>query len=102
MSLLTKRQSQVVHWISEGLPNREISLKLGISEHTVSNYLFRIFNKLGVSNRLDLARYAIKQRHDSESQLQENSLAIENLPSDHPKPRPASKAERRRVGSVPA
>jgi DNA-binding NarL/FixJ family response regulator len=102
MVLLTKRESQVVLWISEGLPNREISLKLGISEHTVSNYLFRIFNKLGVSNRLELALYAIKQRHDSKSQLHKNSLPIENLLSDHTEPRSASKAERRRVRSVQA
>jgi DNA-binding NarL/FixJ family response regulator len=89
MVLLTKRESQVVHWISEGLPNREISLKLGISEHTVSNYLFRIFNKLGVSNRLELALYAIKQRHESESHFEQNSLLIEDLLSDDPEPRSA-------------
>jgi len=32
------------------------------SEHTVRNYLFRIFNKVGTSNRLELALYAIDQR----------------------------------------
>src|ERR1035437_7160593 len=103
MSLLTKRESQVVHWISEGLPNREISQKLGISEHTVSNYLFRIFNKLGVSNRLELALYAIKQRHDSESQLEQSSLLMEDLllVSD-PGPRHTSKVAIRRIESVPA
>jgi DNA-binding NarL/FixJ family response regulator len=35
---------------------------LHLSEHTVRNYLFRIFNKLGVSTRLELALYAINQR----------------------------------------
>jgi hypothetical protein len=44
------------------LPWRDISLELRLSEHTVRNYLFRIFNKLGVSARLELAVYAIHQR----------------------------------------
>jgi DNA-binding NarL/FixJ family response regulator len=61
LNLLTKRETQLVQLISQGMPTKEISLKLGISEHTVSNYLFRIYNKIGVSNRLELALYAIKQ-----------------------------------------
>jgi DNA-binding NarL/FixJ family response regulator len=66
LSLLTKRETQLVQLIAEGMPTREITSKLGISEHTVSNYLFRIYNKVGVSNRLELALCAIKQREDDE------------------------------------
>ena len=62
LSLLTKRETQLVQLIAEGMPTRDISSKLGISEHTVSNYLFRIYNKVGVSTRLELALCAIKQR----------------------------------------
>jgi DNA-binding NarL/FixJ family response regulator len=62
VSLLTKRETQLVQLISEGMPTKEITSKLGIREHTVSNYLFRIYNKVGVSNRLELALCAIKQR----------------------------------------
>jgi DNA-binding NarL/FixJ family response regulator len=62
LSLLTKREAQLVELIAEGMPTREISTRLGISDHTVSNYLFRIYNKVGVSNRLELALCAIKQR----------------------------------------
>jgi len=65
LSLLTRRESQVVQLIAEGMPTKEISLKLGITEHTVSNYLFRIYNKVGVSNRLELALCAIKQREEA-------------------------------------
>jgi DNA-binding NarL/FixJ family response regulator len=64
LSLLTKRETQLVQLIAEGMPTREITAKLGISEHTVSNYLFRIYNKVGVSNRLELALCTIKQRED--------------------------------------
>lgn len=64
LSLLTKRETQLVELIAEGTPTKEITEKLGISEHTVSNYLFRIYNKIGVSNRLELALCTIKQRQD--------------------------------------
>jgi DNA-binding NarL/FixJ family response regulator len=64
LSLLTKRETQLVELIAEGTPTKEITEKLGISEHTVSNYLFRIYNKIGVSNRLELALCTIKQRED--------------------------------------
>jgi len=57
--LLTKREQGLVHLVAEGRTNREISRELNLSEHTVRNYLFRIFNKLGTSNRLELALYAI-------------------------------------------
>jgi DNA-binding NarL/FixJ family response regulator len=62
MGLLTKREEGVVHLVAEGMTNRDISQELKLSEHTVRNYLFRIFNKVGTSNRLELALYAIDRR----------------------------------------
>lgn len=61
-NLLTKREEGVVHLVAEGLTNREISHQLNLSEHTVRNYLFRIFNKLGTSTRVELALYANNRR----------------------------------------
>ena len=60
--LLTKREEELVQLVAEGLTNRDISRQLSLTEHTVRNYLFRIFNKLGTSNRLELAIYVIKHR----------------------------------------
>jgi len=60
--LLTKREEELVQLVAEGLTNRDIARQLNLTEHTVRNYLFRIFNKLGTSNRLELALYVIKQR----------------------------------------
>ena len=60
--LLTEREGELVQLVAEGLTNRDISRYLRLTEHTVRNYLFRIFNKLGTSNRLELALYVIKQR----------------------------------------
>jgi two-component system, NarL family, response regulator DegU len=67
LNLLTKRETQLVQLIAQAMPSKEISLNLGISEHTVSNYLFRIYNKIGVSNRLELALYAIKLKAEGVS-----------------------------------
>jgi DNA-binding NarL/FixJ family response regulator len=66
--LLTKREEGVVHLVAEGMTNRDISQELKLSEHTVRNYLFRIFNKVGTSNRLELALYAIDRREGHEQQ----------------------------------
>src|SRR5580704_4927340 len=65
-ALLTKREEGVVHLVAEGMTNRGISQELKLSEHTVRNYLFRIFNKVGTSNRLELALYAIDRREGLE------------------------------------
>lgn len=56
--ILAPREQEVVHWVAEGLTNREIAEQLGLSENTVKNYLFRIFDKLGISKRIELALYA--------------------------------------------
>jgi two-component system, NarL family, nitrate/nitrite response regulator NarL len=55
--LLTKREDQVAAMVSEGLTNREVALRLGLSEHTVSNYLFKIYDKLGISSRVEFVLY---------------------------------------------
>ena len=61
-TLLSAREVQVVRLVAEGLSNREISKQLSLSEHTVKNYLFRIFEKLGVATRVELVLFAIAQR----------------------------------------
>ena len=55
--LLSNREEQIVHLVVEGLPNREISEALRLSPHTVKNHLYRIYNKIGVSNRGELILY---------------------------------------------
>lgn len=57
--LLTPREEQVVALVAEGLGNREIAHALKLSEHTVKKYLFRIFDKLGISTRVELVLYAV-------------------------------------------
>jgi DNA-binding NarL/FixJ family response regulator len=57
--LLSQREHDVVRWVVEGLTNREIGSRLKLSEHTVKNYLFHIFDKLGISSRAELIIYAL-------------------------------------------
>lgn len=57
--LLSDREQSVVRGVAEGLTNREIARQLELSEHTVKNYIFRIFDKLGVSSRVELILYAM-------------------------------------------
>jgi two-component system, NarL family, nitrate/nitrite response regulator NarL len=54
MNLLSERELQVVQCLAEGLSNREIAKRLNLSQHTIKNYLFKIFDKLGVSSRVEL------------------------------------------------
>jgi DNA-binding NarL/FixJ family response regulator len=61
-ALLTRREEQVTRLVAEGLSNREISERLRLTEHTVKNYLSRVFDKLDVSNRVELIRYVMHQR----------------------------------------
>lgn len=56
--LLTSREEQVVALVADGLSNREVSVELGLSEHTIKKYLLRIFDKLGISTRVELVLYA--------------------------------------------
>jgi len=57
--LLSDREKEIVQLVTQGFRNREIGEKLFISEQTVKNHLHNIFDKLGVSDRLELALYAI-------------------------------------------
>jgi two-component system nitrate/nitrite response regulator NarL len=65
--LLSRREQEVVRCVAEGLSNREIAQRLGLTEHTVKNYLFRIFDKLGVSKRVEVVLYAYSMGNTPEA-----------------------------------
>jgi two-component system nitrate/nitrite response regulator NarL len=59
MTRLTAREAEVVHLLADGQSTRDISHKLALSEHTIRNYLSAIYDKVGVSSRVELALYAV-------------------------------------------
>ncbi len=59
---LTPREEQVVSLVTEGIGNREVAQRLGIKENTVKKAVLRIYDKLGVSNRVELVLYALTHR----------------------------------------
>lgn len=59
---VTSREREVIELIVAGYTNKDLARKLNISEHTVKHHLSNIFDKLGVSNRLELVLYAIDHR----------------------------------------
>jgi Response regulator containing a CheY-like receiver domain and an HTH DNA-binding domain len=60
-ALLGQRENEVASLVADGMSNRGIARKLGIAEHTVSNYLFRIYEKLGISSRVELVLYVLRE-----------------------------------------
>jgi DNA-binding CsgD family transcriptional regulator len=64
---LSKRELQIAELVAEGKSNLEIAQCSAITEHTVKNYLLRIFDKLGIDNRVKLARYIYERRQRQES-----------------------------------
>jgi DNA-binding CsgD family transcriptional regulator len=60
---LTKRETDVVKLLVEGLSNREMAGQLRLTEHTVSNHLFRIYQKLGISTRVDTDEELLRQQY---------------------------------------
>ena len=69
LDLLSKREMEVVRSLAEGLTNREIAERLGLSQHTIKNYLFRVFDKLGVSSRVELLFMTLSQNSPAQSLL---------------------------------
>jgi two-component system nitrate/nitrite response regulator NarL len=59
---LTPREREVIREVTEGATNKDIAAKFALSEQTVKNHLSNIFDKLGVSSRLELALYAVNHR----------------------------------------
>jgi two-component system, NarL family, nitrate/nitrite response regulator NarL len=71
--LLSDREREIVQLVAQGFRNREIGEKLFISEQTVKNHLHNIFDKIGVSDRLELALYAIHHGLIEQKLLTRNS-----------------------------
>jgi len=61
-NLLTVREEQIASRVVEGISNREIGLQLGIKESSVKKALLRIYERLGISNKIELVLYSLTHR----------------------------------------
>ena len=87
---LSQREQQITRLVAEGYSNRQISQQLQLSEHTIKNYLFRVFEKLGVGTRVELTLYALKHSKGQDRARKPPSFAepavsdkISRLPSSN-------------------
>lgn len=85
VNLLSQREAEVVRCVVQGLTNQEIAEHLGLSPHTIKNYLLRVFDKLGVSNRVELLFMTLSQggnghgvtaRSEAQGDPDEKALAV--------------------------
>jgi DNA-binding CsgD family transcriptional regulator len=62
------RQKRVIELVSEGLTNRDVAEQLGISAGVVRSHLYRIYDKIGISNRVELALWYEARVHEGKLQ----------------------------------
>jgi two-component system nitrate/nitrite response regulator NarL len=68
---LSKREEEIARFVASGLSNSEVAQRLSLSRHTVKNYLFRVYEKLGISTRIELVLYVLSRYPGLESDLKE-------------------------------
>jgi DNA-binding NarL/FixJ family response regulator len=76
---LTQKEMQIVACVTQGMKNKEIASRVGTTEQVVKNYLRKVYDKLGVSDRLELALYCLNNR-----------IADNALPAEPPERRPVA------------
>jgi two-component system, NarL family, nitrate/nitrite response regulator NarL len=85
LRLLSERERDVVRCLAgAGLSNKEIAQHLGISDHTVKNYMLRIFDKLGVSSRVELVFYVLSRINLIYGDEANSGTAVERRPTPEP------------------
>jgi DNA-binding NarL/FixJ family response regulator len=77
---LSERERDVVACLAEGLSNRDIAMRLTISQHTVKNYMFRIFEKLGVSSRLELLFLVLSRTDHGQDVANQHPSTLQSAP----------------------
>ncbi|MGE5725943.1 MAG: LuxR C-terminal-related transcriptional regulator [Acidobacteriota bacterium] len=75
---LTQKEMMIVACVAQGMKNKEIAIRVNTTEQVVKNYLRKVYDKLGVSDRLELALYCLHHR------LLDNTDAVPPLPQPAP------------------
>jgi DNA-binding NarL/FixJ family response regulator len=67
IAVLSKREEEIARLVASGLSNGEVAQRLSLSRHTIKNYLFRVYEKLGISTRIELVLYILSQSQNTKS-----------------------------------
>ena len=68
---LSKREKEIAQLAASGLSNCEVGQRLSLSESSVENYLVRVYEKIGISTRIELMLYIVEQEQNPESEKNE-------------------------------
>ena len=98
-SLLSPREIDVVVGLTEGLSNREIARRLKLTEHTVKNYLSRIFEKLGASSRVEVILLALGKDSGADISGSTPSVTRPHLVSETPRGIPKGRSTLRELAN---
>jgi DNA-binding NarL/FixJ family response regulator len=92
---LTQKEMMIVACVAQGMKNKEIAVRVNTTEQVVKNYLRKVYDKLGVSDRLELALYCLHHR------LLDNTDAVPPLPQPAPvaSPKVAAPTQEKEAGS---
>ena len=83
---LTPKELRIIALIVQGYKNKDIATRLGTTEQVIKNYLRNVYDKIGVSDRLELALFTIHHRI-----LAEAAAAVETSGAETPRKKPAAK-----------
>jgi DNA-binding NarL/FixJ family response regulator len=83
---LNEKEMLIISGVARGMKNREIAIEIGTTEQVVKNYLRKIYDKLGIGDRLELALYCV-QHHllENLAAAQNNTVEVQPLPPVKPK-----------------
>ena len=84
---LSEKELQIISGVTQGMKNKDIAQEIGTTEQVVKNYLRKVYDKLGVSDRLELALYCMHHR------LLEKARGTLLGTADAPKPVPVAQAQ---------
>jgi DNA-binding NarL/FixJ family response regulator len=79
---LTPKESLIVSCVTQGMKNKEIAVKVGTTEQVVKNYLRKVYDKLGVADRLELALYCLNNRVSLDGAVKPASPQVSPVPED--------------------
>jgi DNA-binding NarL/FixJ family response regulator len=68
---LSRREEEIARLVASGLSNGKVAQRLSLSQYTVRNYLFRVYEKLGISTRIELVFYLLSHYKSPESEEKE-------------------------------